>query len=173
MSRQPKLKPQAQTSVFADGREQRLPLAGTVARGDRQVDDHLYRGKVAGGAWAKSLPMAATPELARRGQQRFNIYCTPCHGIAGYGDGPTAKRAEQLQEGTWVPPTSVHADHVKAQPDGELFNTISNGVRNMMGYGSRIPVEDRWAIVLYVRALQRSQGASKADVPADVVPSPK
>jgi hypothetical protein len=93
--------------------------------------------------------------------------------MAGYGDGPVAKRAEQLQEGTWVPPTSMHADHVKALPDGEIFNTITNGVRNMMGYGGRIPVEDRWAIVLYVRALQRSQGARTSDVPADVTPSPK
>jgi len=173
MSRQPKLKPQTLTSVFADGREQRLPVIGTVSRGGKQTDDHFYRGKIAGGAWAKGLPMPATPELIRRGQDRFKIYCMTCHGLAGYGDGPTAKRAEQLQEGTWVPPASMHADHVKAQPDGELFNTITNGIRNMMGYGGRIPPEDRWAIVLYVRALQRSQGAKLTDVPADVTPTPK
>ena len=173
MSRQPKLKPQSLTTFFADGREQRYPVAGTVARGNKQADDHLYRGKVAGGAWAKGLPMLATPELVRRGQERFNIYCSTCHGLAGYGDGPTAKRAEQLQEGTWVPPMSLHADHVKAQADGEIFNTITNGIRNMMGYGGRIAPEDRWAIILYVRALQRSQGAKSSDVPADVTPAPK
>lgn len=173
MTFQPKLKPQALTPVFADGREQRLPVAGTVARGEGGLDDHLHRGKNADGGWAQGLPTTATPEMVRRGRERFGIYCTPCHGLAGYGDGPTAKRADQLQEGTWTPPTSLHADHVKAQPDGEIFNTITHGARNMMGYGGRIPVEDRWAIVLYVRALQRSQGATAADVPADVTPSPR
>lgn len=172
MARQPKLKPLAPTTLFADGRAQRRPVAGTVARGERQLDDAFYRGKD-GEAWVKALPVDATPQLVRRGQERFNIYCAPCHGMAGYGDGPTAKRAEQLQEGTWVPPTPLHADHVKAQPDGELFNTITNGVRNMMGYGSRIDPQDRWAIVLYVRALQRSQQGKAADVPADVVPAPQ
>jgi mono/diheme cytochrome c family protein len=158
--------------VFSDGREQRLPVAGTVARGGSQLNEHLYLGK-SGGGWAKSLPMPATPQLVKRGQERFNIYCSPCHGIQGMGNGPVAKRAEALQEGTWVPPTSLHADHVRAQPDGEIFNTITNGIRSMYPYGSRVPPEDRWAIILYVRALQLSQAAKVSDVPAEVVPTLK
>jgi mono/diheme cytochrome c family protein len=103
-----------------------------------------------------------------RGQERFNIYCSPCHGLTGAGDGLVSRRADALQEGTWVPPLTFHGDQVRGRPVGHLFNTITHGIRNMPAYGAQIPAEDRWAIVAYVRALQRSQNATVADVPPDL-----
>jgi len=168
MAFQPKLKPQTPSNLFPDGREQRMPIAGTVARGDRQIDDALYRGKHDDGTYIAGFPMTLTPQMARRGQERFNIYCSVCHGHTGAGDGLVAKRAEALQEPLWIPPTSLHAENVITQPEGQIFETITNGVRTMPPYGDRIAPEDRWAIILYVRSLQRSQAASLDDVPADV-----
>jgi mono/diheme cytochrome c family protein len=96
-----------------------------------------------------------------RGKQRFEIYCSPCHGSAGHGDGMVARRAEELSEGTWVAPTNLHDARLLNEPIGHFFNVISNGVRNMPGYASQIPEADRWAIALYVRALQRTGEVSK------------
>jgi len=166
MVNQPKYKPQAESRIFADGRAMRLPVPGTVAQGELQDDDHFYRGKVKG-QWATTFPLPVTDKLLRRGQERYNIYCATCHGLAGYGDGITAKRAEELEQGTWVPPSSYHTDTVRGRPVGHLFNTITNGIRNMPPYGSQIPVEDRWAIVAYIRALQRSQAATLKEVPPE------
>ena len=104
----------------------------------------------------------------KRGKERFDVFCAPCHGLAGNGDGLVAKRADRLQEGTWTPPSSLHTDLVRSRPDGQLYNSIANGVRTMPAYGSQIPVPDRWAIVAYVRALQRSSNARVADVPAEL-----
>jgi mono/diheme cytochrome c family protein len=153
---------------FADGRAMRLPIEGTIARGQLQFDDHFYRGTV-GESYAVSLPaqVELTIGLMERGQQRFGIFCAPCHGLSGYGDGVVARRAEQLQQGLWIPPTSFHVEPALSRPTGHLFNTITNGIRTMPAHGSQIPVEDRWAIVAYVRALQRSQHASLEDVPPD------
>lgn len=106
-----------------------------------------------------------------RGQQRYNIYCATCHGLSGEGNGLIALRAQQLEQPTWVPPTSLHTEYVRQQPVGKLFHVITHGVRKMPAYGSQIPPEDRWAIVLYVRALQRSRAASLQDVPEDVRPN--
>jgi len=102
-----------------------------------------------------------------RGRQRFGIYCTPCHGQIGLGDGMVAKRADSLAQGTWIPPTNMTQDYLRQMAVGELFNTISNGVRNMPGYASQIKTEDRWAIIMYVRALQRSRNGSINDLPPD------
>ena len=167
MDQQESYRPQEGNTVFADGRADRPPVEGTVARGQLQGDDHLDRG-VVGGAWAATLPMPVTEQLLHRGKQRFEIYCAPCHGLAGFGDGPVARRADNLMEGTWVPPTSLHDANVRSRPDGHLYNTIKNGIRNMPPYGPQVPTEDRWAIVAYVRALQRSQHATVADVPEEV-----
>ena len=202
MDYQPKAKPQTVSALFADGRADRLPVAGTVARGQLRDDERLYRGidpdaeppkpepkpkepdpkkpdaaKPAADAassepavaWVQEFPVPVTEELMKRGRQRFNVYCAPCHGLAGEGDGLVARRALELQQGTWVPPTSLHSEAVRPQPVGQLFNTISNGVRKMPAYGSQISVPDRWAIVLYVRALQRTQNAKPADVPAETL----
>jgi mono/diheme cytochrome c family protein len=167
MAKQPKLKTQTANPLFADGRAMRLPVPGTVARGDLEENTAYWNGRE-GDAWVTAFPIPVTDRLMQRGQERYDIYCTPCHGMAGYGDGPVAKRADALQEGTWTPPSSYHTDLVRGRPVGHLFNTITNGIRNMPAYGSQIPVADRWAIVLYVRALQRSQAASVADVPAEL-----
>jgi len=155
MDNQPRLKSQQVNPLFADTREERPPVEGTVARGRLDEDDALYRG-LRDGAWVGSFPVPVTGRLLARGQDRFRIYCEPCHGLAGAGDGIVAVRADRLQEGTWVPPSSLHAASVLARPVGHLFNTITNGIRTMPSYGSQIPVDDRWAIVAYVRALQRA-----------------
>jgi mono/diheme cytochrome c family protein len=168
MDIQPKFRAQQANPMFADGRAMRLPVAGTIARGELNLDDVLYRGRNAAGEWVTVVPMPVTAQLLRRGQERFDIYCTPCHGYAGYGDGMVAKRADRLQEGTWTPPSSLHTELVRSRPVGQLFNTISNGVRTMPAYGPQVPVADRWAIVAYVRALQRSQNARVADVPSEL-----
>jgi mono/diheme cytochrome c family protein len=155
------------SSIFADRRAARPPVQGTVARGELRADDHLDRG-IVDGKWATSIPTPVSERLMHRGRERFEIYCAPCHGLAGYGDGMVAKRADQLMEGTWVPPTSLHDATVLARPEGHLYNTISNGIRNMPAYRPQIGREDRWAIVAYVRALQRSQRGTLADVPPEI-----
>lgn len=158
MGDQPKFKPQSANPLFADGRAMRPPVDGTVAFGGALLPPAVETGRGPDGRFLDALPIPLTPASIRRGQRQFNIYCAPCHGLAGYGDGLVARRADQLQEGTWVPPTSLHTDQVKARPNGHLFNTIGRGIRSMPSYGSQIAVDDRWAIVAYVRALQVSQG---------------
>lgn len=166
MDQQPRFKAQQANPLFADGRAARPPVPGTVAVGHARLDDHLYRG-IEDGAWAEAFPFPLTPELLQRGRERYGIYCAVCHGQAGAGDGIVNARALRLQEGTWTPPSNLHDQVVVERPVGHLFNTISNGIRNMPAYGSQIPERDRWAIVAYVRALQRSQRAPVDDVPAE------
>jgi mono/diheme cytochrome c family protein len=127
----------------------------------------MASGKI-GEDWVAAVPIEVDREVLQRGRERYDIYCSPCHGLVGSGDGMVAKRADELQEGTWTPPTSFHSELLRGRPDGHLFNTISNGIRNMPAYGSQISVEDRWAIVAYVRALQRSQNATVEDVPPEI-----
>jgi mono/diheme cytochrome c family protein len=105
-------------------------------------------------------------DVMKRGQQRFNIYCATCHGLEGTGDGLVSRRAAQLEQPTWVKPLSLHDQPVQEQPVGKLFRTITHGIRKMPGYGSQITPADRWAIVLYIKALQRAKNASASDVPA-------
>lgn len=162
MAKQPKLVGQAANSLFADGRAMRLPVAGTVARGS--LTDPVFETGLKGEVFVDVPPVSVTPQLVKRGQERYAIFCAPCHGLSGYGDGVIARRADRLQEGTWTPPSSFHTDLVRSRPSGQLFNTISNGIRNMPAYGAQVPPADRWAIVAYVRALQRSQHATIADV---------
>jgi mono/diheme cytochrome c family protein len=167
MDNQISYRTQARNNVFADRRAMRPPVPGTVALGELEADEGLHRGRV-GEAWLTDNPLQVTMPLLERGRERYDIFCATCHGLAGYGDGPVAKRAEQLQEGTWTPPSSFHTELVRSREDGHLYSTIANGIRNMPAYGAQIPVEDRWAIVAYIRALQRSQNASIDDVPAEV-----
>jgi mono/diheme cytochrome c family protein len=120
----------------------------------------------------KEIPIPVTNDLLARGQERFNVYCLPCHGAAGYGDGPVATRAKALQDagspaaGSWVQPTSYHTDAARAWPPGHLFDVITHGIRNMPPYDKQIPVADRWAIAAYVKALQLSQHATQEDIQA-------
>ncbi len=164
MDQQAKYRPQGPSSIFPDGRSMRPPVSGTVARGELRANSHLYTGK-SRGKWAATFPMQLTADMVKKGQERFNIFCAPCHGLAGYGDGMVAKRADKIGAGKWVPPASLHSDLVRSRPLGHLFNTISNGIRTMPPYASQIPVNDRWAIIAYVLALQKSQHASLHDVP--------
>jgi mono/diheme cytochrome c family protein len=167
MDFQTKYKAQTENAFFADGRSMRDAIPGTVAVGELK-SDHLALGKV-GGEFVRTFPeqVEVSPATMARGRERFDTYCAPCHGLAGEGDGMIAKRAEQLAQGTWVPPSNINQDYLRQQPVGQLFDSISNGVRNMPGYGNQITVEDRWAILLYVRALQRRSAASIDDVPAE------
>jgi mono/diheme cytochrome c family protein len=169
MDQQPKFKAQQPNPLFADGRAMRGPVAGTVPRGTLLDDDHLLRG-VVGEDWAAENPLGINATLLAEGREKFEVFCTPCHGHSGYGDGIVGKRAEALQEGAWVPPSSLHTELVRTRPDGHLYNSITNGIRSMPGYGDQTSVEERWAIVAYVRALQRSQNATIQDVPDEVRP---
>jgi mono/diheme cytochrome c family protein len=133
-------------------------VAGTVARGQLHEDTLLYTGKV-NGADATSLPFPVDTAVMARGQQRFDIYCSPCHGRTGQGDGMV------VQRGFRRPPT-FHQDRLRNAPAGQIFDVITNGFGAMPDYAAQINAEDRWKIIAYVRALQLSQHATMADVPA-------
>jgi len=171
MDDQPKFKPQQANPMFADTRAMRPPVPGTVARGTLVADARLDTGLADPAnpeSWVEVMPVEVTPELMERGRERYEVFCSPCHGLGGVGDGAVAVRAEALQEGTWTPPSSFHTELVRSRPVGHLYNTITHGIRNMPAYGTMIDRSDRWAIVAYVRALQRSQFAPVEDVPADL-----
>ncbi len=168
MDFQPKFKPDTATDIFPDGRANRGEIAGTIARGSLNADDTFYRG-IDNGQWTTGFPkqLEINEQLVRRGQNRFNIYCTPCHGYDGQGNGAVPQRVAQ-GGGNWQARNLVAAGSVAiTMPNGQLFNTISNGFNTMMGYGAQIPHADRWAIVLYVRALQRSQNATVNEIHQD------
>ena len=169
MDWQKKYKAQNASSFFLDGRAMRPEREETVSVGHKREDPALYWGLDESRAWLTSLPpqIERSEATMKRGQERFNIYCSPCHGHAGYGNGMVARRAEATGQQAWVPPSSLHQDAVVAQPNGKLFDTITHGIRNMPAYGHAIPVKDRWAIVMYIRALQRSQRADIQDVPVE------
>jgi mono/diheme cytochrome c family protein len=145
--------------AVADNRASRTPPAGTVARGWLREDEALYTGKIAG-QLVDQFPFAIGREELARGQQRFNIYCTPCHGRLGDGQGMVVQRG--LRQAA-----SYHQDRLRQEKLGYFYDVITNGFGAMQGYAEQIPVRDRWLIVAYVRALQLSQHASLDDVPAD------
>jgi mono/diheme cytochrome c family protein len=159
MHDQPKYKPYRGSDFFGDGRSARPLVEGTVARGRLREDAHLYTGRV-NGQLADSFPFPVTEKVMARGRERYGIYCTPCHGLAGYGDGMVVSRGFRKA-------ASFHADRVRAEPPGYFYDVITNGFGAMPSYAAQIPVEDRWAIVAYVRALQQSQHATLQDVPPD------
>jgi mono/diheme cytochrome c family protein len=168
MGSQQKYLPQSENSLFADSRAMRPAIDGTVRRGAVIDDGAFTQGRGPDGQFVTAFPVPVNRALLLRGQERFNVYCSPCHGLGGSGDGIVARRADALQEGTWVPPLTFHGEQVRGRPVGHIFNTITNGIRNMPSYGSQVSAADRWAIVAYVRALQRSQNATVADVPPDL-----
>jgi mono/diheme cytochrome c family protein len=141
---------------FADGASARKPPAHTVARGDLAPDDPIATGRSQGG-WVSDPPVAMTRGLLDRGQDRFNIFCADCHGEDGYGTGIVVRRG-------FPQPASFHEDRLRAEPAGLLFDAISRGSGVMYGFGDRISPGDRWAIVAYIRALQKSQDASLAEL---------
>ena len=183
MDHQPKVKSQVPSTFYADGRANREPIAGTVPLGyampqHKSVDGSAgesqspykqvhFSGGVGysdtgkmGTNWGTGIPIEATPELISRGQERYKISCSVCHGDTGAGNGVAGKYG-------LVGIANLHQDRIRQMADGEIFNTITHGKNTMMGYGDRIQVQDRWAIVSYIRALQKSQGgATINDVPA-------
>ncbi len=180
MGMQPKSREQQSSDVFADGRADRLPVAGTVARGSLEEDDHYYRGfsEIADPATGKKAAkffdgfpdqVKISEALLRRGRQRFNIYCAPCHGQDGYGNGSVQQDVASMANGEpkWVAPANLNDEVRRSRANGQLYNTINVGIRNMPGYGAQVPPEDRWAIVAYVRALQFSQNAPPSVVPQE------
>jgi hypothetical protein len=161
MDRQPKIRPQTPSAFFADGRSSRLPVEGTIARGSHFLDEPMNTGLLPGTTnYIASNPVKITPAVMARGQQRFNIYCTPCHGLQGDGNGVVKTFGLATTR-------SLHEPRIVQMADGEIFNVITHG-RNTMGpYASQVPVEDRWAIAAYVRALQLAQLGQPADLPPD------
>ena len=155
---QPYYRPLAKSDFFADGRSARNPVDGTVARGDLREDSYLYTGKI-GGNPGEYMPFPVTPDVLTRGQDRFNVYCTPCHGRVGDGNGFIPSRGLKR-------PPSYHIDRLRKAPVGYFFDVMTNGFGVMPDYSAQIAPRDRWAIVAYVRALQLSQNATSTDVPA-------
>jgi hypothetical protein len=160
MHDQPKYKPLARSAFFEDGRASRPLLPGTIAQGQLRDNGHLYTGKL-GDKPATTFPFPVTKEILARGQERFNIYCSPCHGRLGTGKGMVTLRGFKR-----LPP-SYHIDRLRASPVGYFYDVITNGFGLMQDYAAQIEPHDRWAIVAYIRVLQRSQYATMADVPAD------
>lgn len=164
MDRQERLDPQGESDFFADGRAMRMPVPGTVARGNLREDNAYYEGRTASGALVNTLPLPMTKELLERGRARYDIYCSPCHGLDGAGNGPIMAGSYGL-----VPAPTYHSERLMDAPDGHLYDVIKTGFQTMPSYAQQIPVADRWAIVAYIRALQRSQSAFEGDIPASVL----
>ncbi len=159
MQDQPKYKPLHESNFFADHRSERPQIDGTVARGHLRVDQARYTGK-AGGNDVTTFPWQMTRQDLGRGQQRYNIYCSPCHSRVGDGLGMIVLRGFRQ-------PPSYHIQRLKDAPVGHFFDVITNGYGSMPSYGSRVSPDDRWRVIAYVRVLQFAEGASINDVPPD------
>jgi mono/diheme cytochrome c family protein len=156
---QPRENPLARSDFFTDGRSARPLVDGTVARGQLYADTYFYSGKV-GNNPGDVMPFPVTKEVLDRGRERYNIFCAPCHSRVGDGNGFVPSRGFARK------PPSYHIPRLEKAPLGYFFDVITNGFGTMPDYASQIPPQDRWNIVAYVRALQLSQNASLADVPA-------
>ncbi len=160
MDQQPKYEPQERNPFFNDNRAMRSPVPGTVARGTLETDSGYFTGTDEQGNMLTVIPEPITMPMLKRGQERYNIYCSPCHSRVGDGKGVMVKRG-------YIPPPSFHADRLRTVNDGHLFDVILNGIRNMPSYRSQLAVRDSWAITAYVRALQHSQNARLSDIPKE------
>ena len=159
MHDQPKYIPLRPSSFFDDGRSARQLPVGTVARGHLDEDTAFYTGKGADGKYVDAFPLPVTKELLQRGQQRYNIYCTPCHDYAGTGNGMVVQRGFRH-------PPSYHIDRLRQAPNGYIFDVITNGFGAMQDYSAQLAPADRWAVIAYERALQLARNATVNDVPA-------
>ncbi len=162
MANQPKYKPYAPSTFFEDGRSARPLVEGTIARGHLRLDEQMYTGKIAG-QLADTVPFPVTRALLERGQERYNIYCTPCHDHVGHGQGMVVRRGFRR-------PPSFHIDRLREAPIGHFFDVMTNGFGAMPDYAAQVTPRDRWTIAAYVRALQLSQHATLADVPSAMRP---
>jgi mono/diheme cytochrome c family protein len=158
MQNEPRYKPLAESEFFADGRSARPMVEGTVARGHLRIDEARYTGKI-DGEDIDQFPIPIAKEDIERGQARFNIYCTPCHGRLGDGNGMVVLRGFRQ-------PPSYYSDRLVHAPVGHFFDVITNGFGAMVSYATRVQTDDRWRIIAYIRALQLSESASQADVPS-------
>jgi hypothetical protein len=158
MANQPKYRAQRGSPFFDDGRTERPRVAQTVARGEVTPDDAFHTGRVPGGDYLREPPMPVTRELLLRGRERFEVFCAPCHDRVGRGEGIVVRRGFRR-------PTSFHTERLREAPAGHYFDAITNGFGVMPSYAAPVATADRWAIVAYIRALQRSQNARLADVP--------
>jgi mono/diheme cytochrome c family protein len=157
MQHQENLRAYQPTTFFADGASARTPPAHTISRDYPAPDDPIAHGLLHG-AWATRIPLPVTRAFVERGGQRYAIYCAECHGADGYGRGIVVRRG-------FPAPPSFHGPRERGEPDGRIFEVISHGQGVMYGYADRIIPADRWAIVAYMRALQKSQDATVADLP--------
>jgi len=162
MDSQAKYEAQGKSKFFKDKSTMRMPVPGTVARGELREDEVYYTGKTKEGELIQWVPINITMQILERGRKRYNIYCSPCHDQTGAGQGIVVKKG-------FLPPPSLHIDRLREAPDGHIYDVISNGIRNMPVYKHQIPVDDRWNIVAYVRALQRSQNTMTEDFPAELL----
>jgi mono/diheme cytochrome c family protein len=158
MQNQPYYRPLRENTFYADKRSARPIIAGTVARGHLDADTYFYTGKI-GNNDGDYLPFPATAEVMARGQQRYNIYCAPCHSLVGDGNGMIVQRG-------YKHPPSYHIDRLRKAPIGYFFDVMTHGYGAMPDYAGQVPAQDRWAIAAYIRALQLSQHATEADVPS-------
>ena len=158
MHDQPKFYPQRGTSLFVDGRSVRPQVDNTVSRGQLREDAYFDSG-MQNGAEGNSIPVPVTMELLQRGQERYNIYCTPCHSRVGNGAGMIVQRG-------YRPAGNFHTERLRNAPLGHFFSVITNGYGAMPDYAAQLTPADRWAVVAYIKALQLSQNASQADVEA-------
>ena len=168
MKYQPKLTQQTASAFFADGMSDRAPPPGTVpasfgpASQPIRSDNFRYLGKAPDGSWARGFPPSLKVDMKfiERGRDRFTIYCSPCHGALGDGNGVTRKYGMGAT-------ASYHDDRLRKMAEGEIFNTVTNGKGQMNPYGDKLAPADRWSVIAYVRALQRAQTGTAKDVPAD------
>lgn len=156
MDYQPKFQPQEANAFFADNKANRPAVEGTVARGGL-IDKAFDLGLDNAGNPIAKMPVEMTKALILRGQNRYNIYCQPCHGGVGDGKGVVITYG-------YLPPPSFHEQRLVTAPDGHIYGVILNGIRTMPAYRHQVPVKDRWAIVAYIRALQKSQNATRSEV---------
>ena len=155
----PSYDPLQATNFFANGAASRPLVPNTVARGQLRADEHLYTGKI-NGQVANEFPMPVTKQVLDRGQERFNVYCSPCHGRTGEGNGMIVQRGFRQ-------PPSYHEERLRNVPVGYFFDVMTNGFGAMQDYSAQVTVPDRWAIAAYIRVLQLSRSATVNDVPAD------
>jgi len=158
MHDQPKYEPLEQSTFFADQRSARAPVEGTVARGQLKEDDHFHTGKI-NNQPVHTFPMKLDEQFVQRGQERYNIFCAPCHDKTGQGLGMIVQRG-------FKKPPSFHIDRLREAPVGYYFDVMTNGFGVMASYSEQVTADDRWAIIAYIHALQISQNATFADLPA-------
>lgn len=161
MWRQPRQLPLDESTYYADGASSRPLVQGTIPRDHLRLDEAFYTGAL-NGKWIDEIPLKVDEPLLKRGQERFDIYCSPCHGRLGDGKGMISQRGFQVRR----PVGNYHTERLRTMPAGHFFDVITNGYGTMYSYASRVEPQDRWAIVAYIRALQLSQNASPTDIEA-------